>query len=153
MKALLGVTLLAVSLCGCDGDCSVSQATGLLAPFSQGCNAGSVIDGDNINFSILIGLGDSDANLYKSLDFDIVGPFYLGRRQTAAVSVSPLGHYSSETFAHGVVDLIIDGADYSKSFDRHFNINIVNLEVHDDSTQQAGVLKGSISVIATTATP
>lgn len=148
MRSTLLLLLSASLLSGCDGDCSVAEASGLLSPFSQGCNMGAVFDGDNISFDLQVGLGDSDTNFYKIIDFTIVGPSYIGRRQTAPAFVSTFGHFSSDPMAHGLVDLIIDGADYSKSFDQHFNVNIVRLEVRDDSTQQVGVFRGSVQVIA-----
>lgn len=151
MRSPFLILLCASLLCGCDGDCHVAEATGVLGAFSQGCNAGAVIDGDNINFDILVGLGDSAKNFYKVINFTLVGPSYIGRRQTAGVGVSSEGRFSSAAMAHGVVDLIIDGADYSKTYDQHFNVNIVRLEVRDDSTQAAGVFRGSVQVVATEA--
>jgi len=148
MKRFSVFLALGLALSGCDGDCSVTEASGLLSTYGEGCDLFSLRDGESIQFILTPGIGDEVGNIYRQADFSIPGPVYVGRRETAKVVITFGGPTTVAEDgvppANGTVDFIIDRADGTKPSDPKLGITIVNLEVRDIRTGQIGVFKGSV---------
>jgi hypothetical protein len=155
LPVMLAAVACALPSSGCLSDCSVGEASGLLSTFSVGCSGSAHFD-ENGRLTVQIDpYAYSNAeNLYTVIEFSAAGPFYVGRRLSAEVTVGPRANVFLESSpAAGQVDFILDGADYSKSYEKRLKFTIVDLTVRDRVTSQVGRFRGSLNVLQTGSTP